>query len=604
MPVDITGNGPNITATGTGSAITIEVTTGSGGGGGGAVDSVNGDTGVVVLDYADVGAKRAATQLVTTATTLTAPADVVAQANVTLPSAVTFAGQTITVTAAAAINVLRGGSDLFSFEGATSIPVAVRDSVTFVAFNGVPIGLPAGLWWPVSNVGSVRDALETAINAVQADPLVRTVPTRVFRCDGTDTGDWHTPHVGSFTGGYDFRAKIRPTMPDEPAGEWYSETGTQARDSGVGTIDNHEQAILRGHTPSNADLVTDKPYLFFECTPTGETTEAEPRLISDLRSAWDEWVTVRTTVNFATGVVSHWVEVWWEFSADETFDTTDDGKVWLRVGTLTDADYDSIDTTITEEWWLGHNFYGDIAWAEWYSGVDGTLLANPDASLVTPGATSFDDTAPGTNTWTAHSTASIVSLETATVDVVSNVAQDRILGRTASGSGNSEELTAAQVRSLIGVGYRVVSDTTVGAGGAASVSVDVTGLSLVRVIFAGNSERASAQDTLRMTFNSDTGSVYSTDSGALTTSLTIGTMPGALTNTDRAGWAEVELCLLSGYTKSGVGRATNIGSTATVGQSVVHRGLFSTITAAVTSVQLTMANADIAAGSRIVVLGV
>lgn len=38
-----------------------------------------------------------------------------------------------------------------------------------------------------------------------------------------------------------------------------------------------------------------------------------------------------------------------------------------------------------------------------------------------------------------------------TVDVVSNVAQDRILGRTSSGSGDSEELTAASVRTLLGV---------------------------------------------------------------------------------------------------------------------------------------------------------
>jgi hypothetical protein len=39
----------------------------------------------------------------------------------------------------------------------------------------------------------------------------------------------------------------------------------------------------------------------------------------------------------------------------------------------------------------------------------------------------------------------------ATVDVVSNVANDRILGRISGGSGDSEELTAAQVRTLINV---------------------------------------------------------------------------------------------------------------------------------------------------------
>lgn len=38
-----------------------------------------------------------------------------------------------------------------------------------------------------------------------------------------------------------------------------------------------------------------------------------------------------------------------------------------------------------------------------------------------------------------------------TVDVVSNVATSTILGRATAGSGNSEELTAAQARSILGV---------------------------------------------------------------------------------------------------------------------------------------------------------
>src|SRR5690349_17816448 len=38
-----------------------------------------------------------------------------------------------------------------------------------------------------------------------------------------------------------------------------------------------------------------------------------------------------------------------------------------------------------------------------------------------------------------------------TVDVVSNVATSRILGRITAGSGDSEELTAAQVRALLNV---------------------------------------------------------------------------------------------------------------------------------------------------------
>lgn len=47
---------PRITATGTYPRITVNVVTGATGPGGGAVDSVNGQTGTVVLDAADVGA--------------------------------------------------------------------------------------------------------------------------------------------------------------------------------------------------------------------------------------------------------------------------------------------------------------------------------------------------------------------------------------------------------------------------------------------------------------------------------------------------------------------------------------------------------------------
>jgi hypothetical protein len=47
-----------------------------------------------------------------------------------------------------------------------------------------------------------------------------------------------------------------------------------------------------------------------------------------------------------------------------------------------------------------------------------------------------------------------------TVDVVSNVAQDRVLGRVSAGSGDSEELTAAQVRTLINVEDGATADQT------------------------------------------------------------------------------------------------------------------------------------------------
>jgi hypothetical protein len=190
-----------------------------------------------------------------------------------------------------------------------------------------------------------------------------------------------------------------------------------------------------------------------------------------------------------------------------------------------------------------------------------------------------------------------------TVDVVSNVATSTILGRTTAGTGDSEELTAAQAPTLIGVGLRVVGDRTIAAGGSASESFDVTGLTMVQILFAGASERASTLAALYLTFNNDTSSVYSTDAGALGANLVLANVPGNNTNTDRFGFVRADLQLLDGFYKSGISSATSFGSTAAVGASVAHRGLFSTITAAVTSLQLSTQAGDIAAGSRIIVMG-
>ena len=70
-----------------------------------------------------------------------------------------------------------------------------------------------------------------------------------------------------------------------------------------------------------------------------------------------------------------------------------------------------------------------------------------------------------------------------TVDVVSNVAADRILGRVTAGSGDSEELTAAQVRSLINVedGADVTDTTNVTAAGALMDS-EVTDLAGIKAL--------------------------------------------------------------------------------------------------------------------------
>lgn len=95
------------------------------------------------------------------------------------------------------------------------------------------------------------------------------------------------------------------------------------------------------------------------------------------------------------------------------------------------ADNTPVPLTVAASRILGRKATGDIGALTLAEVValggtpDGTKFLRDDGTLVTPAGGG------------------------GTVDVVSNVAADRVLGRLTSGSGDSEELTAAQVRSLI-----------------------------------------------------------------------------------------------------------------------------------------------------------
>lgn len=191
-----------------------------------------------------------------------------------------------------------------------------------------------------------------------------------------------------------------------------------------------------------------------------------------------------------------------------------------------------------------------------------------------------------------------------TVDVVSNVATNTILGRATAGSGNSEELTAAQVRTLLANGWVDLYDTTLGSN-TTSIQVTVTGYSLVQITFAGRSTRNATSDALRMTVNGSTSSIYSTNTSALAgTGLALGNeMPGAQTNTDRAGHINALLHFLPGFRPSGTSTATSHSSTSTTSGNGRIIGHEIATTTAVTTIELFMQgpSGDIAAGSRLVV---
>lgn len=185
------------------------------------------------------------------------------------------------------------------------------------------------------------------------------------------------------------------------------------------------------------------------------------------------------------------------------------------------------------------------------------------------------------------------------------VAEQRIVGRVTG--GNITALTAAQVLSLLGVGWVTVSDTTVSnsGSGVASISVSCSGYRKLRVWFRGRSLKSTTTtDTLNMTFNSDTGSVYSKNNAAAGSAFVISSsFTASNTNTNRQGGFDLDIdCGQSSYTTFRL-RTTSPSSTATTaGSTDWPNGLY-LATTAISSIQFAFAGGNIAGGSSLVVEG-
>lgn len=185
------------------------------------------------------------------------------------------------------------------------------------------------------------------------------------------------------------------------------------------------------------------------------------------------------------------------------------------------------------------------------------------------------------------------------------VAEQRLVGRVTG--GNITALTAAQVLSMLGVGWVTVSDTTVSnsGSGVASISVSCSGYRKLRVWFRGRSLKSTTTtDTLNMTFNSDTGSVYSRNAGAAGTAFVISSsFTASNTNTNRQGSFDLDIdCGQSSYTTFRL-RHTSPSSTATTaGSTDWPNGLY-LATTAISSIQFAFAGGNIADDSYLVVEG-
>jgi len=611
----------------------------------GAVSSVNGETGVVVLSADDVKAR-----------------DIYAVVLVMSPASVTAFGGSmvngVSLTIAALAGSIPTGYDILIWNGtaggapngsythagagvfnyssrqylnATSV---ANGCVKVVGVDYATTGATGG-WsdWAITTANGTTFGLtaiggyayEVSLDLGQFDTdylhdyraheeRLGLVQSPEFRKGAGDaeTDGWTSPadDVPTTSYGVLFTGRV-----DELRGaSWFHECMHRGMDGGVGAADSIELAIREwdGATyPTGSDELPPEGALWLYAEGTNQASGEAWESGDPLPETWQInvdadirlgcWFTVLMWHNLTTGTVTLYREI--DYGGVELV-----GRRWRQVAQLVDlTDAGSVYLDPAEPWAMGVRFQGPWREAEVY--IDGALAYAPRASEWVSGLTVTDSEA---NVWTTTTGTvepsldeRVDALETApsTVDVVSNVATARILGRVTSGSGDSEELTAAQARTLLAQPEVLLHSETV-ASDAAVKSYDVTGWAKIRVEFTGRGTRSgSTVIGLYATLNGNTGNVYSTNAAALTSSLALGNVPGSSTNTNRRGMVNAEIDLTSGAYKEGLAWGTNVGSTATVGQAPANVGLWSTITDAVTSIELKMQLDNIAAGARIRIVG-
>ena len=154
--------------------------------------------------------------------------------------------------------------------------------------------------------------------------------------------------------------------------------------------------------------------------------------------------------------------------------------------------------------------------------------------------------------------------------------------------------------------WTLISDSTLGVA-AAAMAVTVTGYQVVRFTWLGRTSVSSGSDTLAVRFNADATAKYSSKGAALSTSGTLGIVPGALTNTNRLGIVEGQFALgATGLYTIGRSWGARVNSNGTLSASDDNWISWSgSLTAAATSMSFfPIGGPNLAAGSRLIVEGI
>ena len=142
----------------------------------------------------------------------------------------------------------------------------------------------------------------------------------------------------------------------------------------------------------------------------------------------------------------------------------------------------------------------------------------------------------------------------------------------------------------------------------ASVDINPTGYSAVKIVVLGKGDNAATSVGVRMRINGSTSAEYLINNSTTpqTSFNNNGSLPGSLTNTDRQGYWECDWAIgASAKYTVGLQRGAHILSNATAGVAPTSNSLFFTgITTAITSITVFPSAGNFETGSKITVLGI